>query len=681
MQAHFLRIFVAGSLLAMATTPVLYAGDGKIGKVEASLGIDDHINNLRNGDLEKKLEALGALQALGPKAKAAVPDLIAALRHNESRIQYAAVLTLIQIGADAKEALPTLKLLLANPKEIDRFYAHHLIHATIAIGQKIDLETARLLAIHKTVKVGTPLVYGYLDTHAAELTPHLIKLLDDLDVEVRTVASGAFLEMTKEYSGKESTIIKKLGDKAKPIGPALVKQLDDPNATVVFAAANALTHVDPELGPKAIPVVLKILKAGNQKLVNSYEVAGILKPISKAAIPPFIEALDEKNAGIREEVAAALAQLDGAIEPLAKALQHKKTLVRAGAAKALATMYTSGAPAAPELVKALKDSELIVRFAAADALVVIGTDRSREAVPVLVEVIRDGNEEEKKHAVGLLAHIGPPAKAALPSLIALLKDERFPVRFEAALALTTIDAGEGAKAVSALIEGAKSDDNYKQQNAAKALAAIGPPAKEAVPALEKLFEAKYVHARYSAAEAVARIDPSKVESAIKVIVATLQDKKNKSSMVRNHALSSLRRIGPAAISAIPALDEMLKDKGPFHAEIAVTALGIGGENAKAAVQFIREHLVKQPLDDEGYDLFELLPQFGANAKLFIPEIRTVLEKGKTPYVQEHICEMIESIGPHAKELEPQLRALIEKAKRKQTKEAAEKALVAIGVKK
>ena len=672
--------FVLATLVTLGGTAPIFADDGKGGRAAPPAdksSVDELINGLRDNDIDKKLEALRGLQQLGPKAKAAIPDLISALRNKDARVQRGAIDALATIGPDAKEALPTLRLMLSEDKQGGNYHVYSLIYAVVQISPKFDLEITRAIVANSTLKSGESLVIGYLPKYAAELTPHLIILLDDIDVNVRVRVSQAFLRMTDPDQAK-NTIIKQLGDKAKPIAPALLKHVDDSDPKAAAAAAVALTHVDPELGAKAIPQVIAWLKTG-PKGFGDYTAAEILRPVAKAAIPALIDALDEKDAGNRGNIAATVALIEGSTEPLIKALEHENVLIRAGAAKALAFTYRRVSSVSTALVAALKDSERIVRFAAADALVWTGSERVREGVPVLIEVIRDGADEEQASAAGLLKRIGPSARAAVPDLIALLKDDGIGVRLEAALALTAIDVVSASKAVDALIEGTQSTKQFDQHHAAKALAEFGPPAIRAVPALEKLYEANYVHARYSAAEAVARIDPTRIESAVKVIVDTLKHKKNQSSMVRVYSLDSLRRIGPAAKSAIPALNEILKDDGPFHGEVALTAMCLDGENAKEAVKFIREHLGKD--DEDSEDLIECLPKYSAQAKLFLPEIRQVLETSKNSYLQIQMCETIARIGPAAGDLAPSLKALIAKTKNKHLIECAEQAIVAIAAKK
>src|SRR5262249_35703600 len=155
------------------------------------------------------------------------------------------------------------------------------------------------------------------------------------------------------------------------------------------------------------------------------------------------------------------------------------------------------------------------------------------------------------------------------------------VRLESALALVGINKHEAAGAVPALIEGLKAGEQPATR-AAKALAELGPGAKDAVSELVKHFNAKSVHLRLYAPEAAARIGLAQAPKAIEVLVGLLKNEKYQSSMIRLYSLSALHKIGPAAKPALPALTELLTDDGPFHVDVAMTMIAIDLDGAKLA---------------------------------------------------------------------------------------------------
>jgi HEAT repeat protein len=143
-------------------------------------------------------------------------------------------------------------------------------------------------------------------------------------------------------------------------------------------------------------------------------------------------------------------------------------------------------------------------------------------------------------------------------------------------------------------------------------------------------------------------------------------------MVRDYAAQSLIQIGPGAKSALPTLLELLKDNGPFHANLALAAIAIDPDGAKPALTWIRERLTKEG-DEDTYDIAESIQTLGPKAKPLLPELLTML-KSKTPYFRENAIGALGAIGPDAKAVLPQLRDIAAKDSRPNVRKAAEEAI-------
>jgi HEAT repeat protein len=286
-----------------------------------------------------------------------------------------------------------------------------------------------------------------------------------------------------------------------------------------------------------------------------------------------------------------------------------------------------------------------------------GSAAHAAALPVLVEGLQQKDEDTRIRASQNLLATGPTAKDAIPALAKLLDDPVPDVRFEAAVALVGIDPSKAAGGVPALIVGVKSDNDFRATRAAQALGTLGPVAKAAVPELVKRFDVKHAHSRLYAAEAAGRIDPAQAPKAAEVLVALLKDDKYKSHAIRPQSLLALRRIGPNAKPALPALTELLKDTGDFHADVAVTMLVIDADGAKPALEWVRKVLTDKDNDDL-YDLLESLPNLGAAAEPLIPELLALLQS-KTLYQRERAIETLGAIGPDAKDALPELKKIAE----------------------
>jgi HEAT repeat protein len=437
---------------------------------------------------------------------------------------------------------------------------------------------------------------------------------------------------------------------------ALEKLIADADVHVRIEAALAAAKVAPELCKKAIPVAIESFKTSPK--AGHYRAIAILTPCPDEAFPALL-AVVEDDPRFRWNAVQTLAGLPVLPQVQKQLKDHPKPHVRAAMAQAIGRQYSNGRGAAPALTAALKDPAFEVRFAAAEALVWVD-DREGEVaaagVPVLCEALASDQEHTRLQAGRLLTRIGPGARAALPLLKDLLADKAATTRVEAALTMVAIDPKQSRAAVPALIEGLGGKEYASARRTAAALAAIGPPAKAAVPELVKLFDHKDPMTRLNAAEAAARIDPAQTDRAVGVILAVLKDPKNKADMLRESGAEALRRIGPGAKAAVPALLEMLQDDGPFHAEVAVTAVALDPVAGKPAVEWVRARLAKED-DEDHYDVVNALETVGPNGKSMLPEL-TALLKSKAPYIRVHAAVAVGSVGPAASEALPALRGLL-----------------------
>ena len=137
---------------------------------------------------------------------------------------------------------------------------------------------------------------------------------------------------------------------------------------------------------------------------------------------------------------------------------------------------------------------------------------------------------------------------------------------------------------------------------------------------------------YSAA-AAARIDPAHAPKAVEVLVGLLKDKKYQTSMIRSYALVALQKIGPSAKSALPTLTELLKDDGPFHADVALAMIAIDPDSENPAFEWMRTVLADKSATRTATKCMERLPELGAKAKPLVPEL-TALLKSKALYYRK-----------------------------------------------
>jgi HEAT repeat protein len=634
--------------------------------------VDSWVADLRSEDDEKRRSAHAALMKAGPKAKGAVPALTKML--SEENVRWFAAEILGEIGPDAKDAVPALLALL--PKEPGFNYSPERIASAVAKidGPKIEATRALLLSSGKCQPIlltTSSTLYGYPE----QVVSHLVTLCDDKNATVRTKAAIVLGTLKEKEVAKvpTKTLFERAGDGAKGVIPALEKLLADDDTKVRLAAANAITHVAPELAEKVISAVIAIATKSANRKTGEPHAADIFRPISEQATKALIPLFDSEE-DLRWWAINTLASLPGR-EQLEDALKNGKTArTREAAAITLGSRYGEAAASIPALKAALEDAEFVVRFAAANAIVRVGptgSDACRDAVPVLVEGLQHNQEQTRLEASETLQSVGTTAKDAIPALKKLLTDNKLEVRLEAAFALVAIDAKDAAGSVPALIEGLKASDSQATR-AAKALAKLGPVAKDAVPELVKHFGAKNLHLRLYSAEAVARIDATQAPKAIDVFVALLQDKSPKMHGIHRHTISAIHRIGSPAKAAMPALAAMLTDDVSFRVESAVAMIAIDPDGAKPAFDWMRAVLTKDR-DDDAFDLAERLPELGAKVKPLVPELTRMLQS-KTLHLRLHAIETLGAIGPDAKDALPELKKLAESDPREHIRDLAAEAI-------
>src|SRR5262249_40811646 len=153
------------------------------------------------------------------------------------------------------------------------------------------------------------------------------------------------------------------------------KALQDQDGIVRGSAARALGKIGAETAD-VVPALIKALEDQDATGVSGSAVEALVN-IGRPALPQLIAALNERNGVVfRSGVAEAMARIrdKNAVPALIKALEDQDKVVRRTAAQALGVIGAKDADAVSGLIKAIGDDDGFVRRSAAEALGKVGAE-------------------------------------------------------------------------------------------------------------------------------------------------------------------------------------------------------------------------------------------------------------------------------------------------------------------
>jgi HEAT repeat protein len=180
----------------------------------------------------------------------------------------------------------------------------------------------------------------------------------------------------------------------------------------------------------------------------------------------------------------------------------------------------------------------------------------------LIAALDDKNLHRRRRAARALEGMGPKASSAVPALTSALQDPL--LRLAAICALVRIEPTDVQRHIPVLIVGLSDPDRDVALLSAEALANLATP--EAVPGLIQALDDDRIHA--IAVEGLRRMGP-RAAPAVPALVKTLQDQRDQDRSAAAHALGE---IGTAAGEAIPALKVLMRDEDSGVRDAAALAL-------------------------------------------------------------------------------------------------------------
>jgi HEAT repeat protein len=401
-----------------------------------------------------------------------------------------------------------------------------------------------------------------------------------LELPAETVIPVLVEVLNDNREGRRDEALDALGSYGPTAQSALrpvVALIHDESREVRCKAVATLSRIDPE-GKACLPVLFVALEGGDEKGCKE-AIEGLVR-IGPPAVPALTRALGSTKWMVPQVAATALGGIGPpsreAVPALTAMLAERNTWYALAAVEALGRIGPAAKPAIPALRRELSkrreleaDSiigrEAQVRVAAAKALVQIDpANEARAAVASLVALGQHHNSFVRVCATQALGEVGPVDPAVVPALAAALQDRWF---WEERAALEGL-LQAGPKAVAALPTIIEKLDQWPWQGA-EILAQIGPPARPAVPALQRLLE-RGGHTRLMAFAALRRIAPE-TPLPLTEFEAALHDQRDGGSR-RLDAAKALVLSGADPKPAVPVLLDLLNHSNPTVRQEAAVLL-------------------------------------------------------------------------------------------------------------
>jgi S1-C subfamily serine protease len=272
-----------------------------------------------------------------------------------------------------------------------------------------------------------------------------------------------------------------------PMLRAACKNSREP-AKVREEAAKALAQLGPD-ARSALPDLLAMLKDSNESVRLAALAAVTAIGPQAQDVSALSEGLSSPSTAVRERTMQALARLGpdarDAVPALKTALKDREKAIKLQAAQTLEAVGPAAKDAIPALTEALKDADTEVGLASARALLKLG--ETKTAVAFLVDVLKNGNQEQQRASIQVISQAKAEARAAASELARCVEDEG--LRSEASAALVRI----GKYAVPAVTKRLVKCDNAQARAAMiEILRQIGTAVRLGQPYLRETIQALQV---------------------------------------------------------------------------------------------------------------------------------------------------------------------------------------------
>jgi HEAT repeat protein len=537
--------------------------------------------------------------------------------------------------------------------------------------------TDEIVDLGPTAKSAVPALTKALVSSDSKLQWHAARALSAIGpaakdaVPALTTALKSSDPMVRGYA---ANALEGIGDASQPAASALAGLLSDKDADVRRAGMDAILgiHLKPEI---LVPILKQALEEESMDPSLVVPALNALAESGDAGLQVLITELKNQKTQYWACLAltAAGPKAKAAVPELTQLAQSKRPIVRMQAIMALSEIGSDSKSATPALVKALSDNENSVRYAAAYAVGKIG---AKEAASELTKQLDSKDHFLVMISAWALAKINPDNKQDVDHAVALLvtglKDPSKHVRAAAARGLIELHAPH--ETVAAAMGDLLADkDPGVRSNVVEAFAEVGEPA---VPRLIKALQ--HDDSQGLAVEVIRRLGP-KAKDAVPALILELKDP---DADYRREVEFALAAIGPDAKAAVPALVEHMTSDEPKVRYTACYALGKIGPAAAEAVPKLRDNIKS---DDKFlkvasvWALLHIEPEDNPTRVIAVPLLTKALEESDHDLVKVESATALGAIGPLAKSAIPTLEKTAKEAESPDVRAAAEEALKKIQV--
>lgn len=427
-------------------------------KADRKVTIPLVIKMLEDADPNVAMRAMSSIAEAGAEA---VPALNAALTHPQAR--YWACIALSEMGAQAKDAVPSLVKVLTDEQPQNRMQAAIALAEIGPAAKPAVLELTKLLGDKfESVRNTAVFALGRIgDKTAADAVAKADKANDAYLHMLCTWALARMMPEDKQRQAAAMTLLAgKLGDKDRD---------------AAHMAARAIAELEPT--------------------------ADVIRPVMEKLIAG-------SDAETADRIFNSLASIGPKIMPLAiNALKDPSPLRRERAMRVLAKVGPEAAPAVPELINIAKGDDAKQKIEALFAIGAIGP-AAAAAAPAAVASLGHTDPQVQQTAAYALGKIGPAAKEAVAPLKQLTASKDDLIRLTAVWALLQIGPRSDdlvKMALPLLSAGLKSQQELVRIEAAMSLGELGKAAATALPALEAAGNDPSSSVRGAASDAIKKI--------------------------------------------------------------------------------------------------------------------------------------------------------------------------------